>query len=181
MSGMRRITLVACLALLALPSSSRAEVVDSAANGFTVRIAVDVAASPARVYRTLVDRVGQWWDPEHTWSGRAANMSLDASPGGCFCEKLPGGGVRHLMVVYAEEGKLLRLNGGLGPLQGLAVAGSMTWTFANANGGTRLVLTYTVGGYAPGGVDAIAKPADGMLTGQVQRLKRFIETGKAAP
>ena len=42
------------------------------------------------------------------------------------------------------------------------------------------MLTYTVGGYAPGGVDAIAKPAGGMLTGQVQRLKRFVETGNAA-
>ncbi len=89
--------------------------------------------------------------------------------------------MRHLTVVYADQGKLLRLSGGLGPLQGLAVTGSMTWTFTDANSGTRLVLTYTVGGYAPGGVDAIAKPVDAMLTGQVQRLKRFIETGKATP
>ena len=47
----------------------------------------------------------------------AANLSLDAAPGGCFCERLPnGGGVEHMRVTYVEPGKRIVLTGSLGPL-----------------------------------------------------------------
>src|SRR5262245_59802378 len=111
------------LVVIALVSSTaRADVVDSAPNGFTVKAAIVVAAPAAKAWAALLEPRG-WWDKNHTWSGDASNLSLDASTGGCFCEKLPaGGGVRHMTVVYADPGKLLRLTGGLGPLQDLAVA-----------------------------------------------------------
>ncbi|HEY3158548.1 MAG TPA: hypothetical protein VGJ78_06270 [Vicinamibacterales bacterium] len=79
------------LALLILTAApAEATVVDAAAGGFTVRQTVEVSASAAAAYRTLVDRVGEWWQSDHTFSGSAANLSIDARPGGCFCEKLPG-------------------------------------------------------------------------------------------
>jgi len=173
---MRHILLAAGCVLL-WSSAVRADVVDSSASGFTVKIAVQVAAPATNVYRALVDRVGAWWDSTHTWSGSASNLSIEAAPGGCFCERLPnGGGVRHMTVVYVDPGKLLRLNGGLGPLQDMAVAGSMTFKLTESAGKTSLEVTYKVGGYAPGGLESIAKPVDGVLTVQILRLKKFVET-----
>ena len=64
-------------------------------NGFLVKFEVSVNAPVAKVYDALVGQIGSWWDSEHTYSGDAKNLSIDARPGGCFCEKLPnGGGIR---------------------------------------------------------------------------------------
>jgi hypothetical protein len=161
-------------------ASAQAAVVDAAAGGFTVRHTIEVRSQAVSSYRTVVDRVSAWWQAEHTFSGNAANLSIDARPGGCFCEFLPGGGgVRHLTVVYADAGKLLRLTGGLGPLQALAVDGAMTWKFTESGTTTTIEMTYTVGGYAPGGLAALAPVVDMVLGTQVARLKRLIDTGRA--
>jgi hypothetical protein len=173
-----RLAALAGAGLLAIAPPARADVVDSGAGGFTVKIAIQVSAPAMEAYRTVVDRVGAWWDPAHTWSGKSGNLSIEAVPGGCFCERLPsGGGVRHLTVVFVDPGKLLRLKGGLGPLQDMAADGSMTWTFSEAAGKTNVEVTYKVGGYAPGGLAALAVPVNGVLTQQVERFKRFVETG----
>lgn len=157
---------------------ARAEVTDSAAGGFTIKLTVTVAAPAAKAWAALIEPRG-WWDKNHTFSGDAANLSLDPAPGGCFCEKLPaGGGVRHLTVVYSDPHKLLRLTGGLGPLQDLAVAGVMTWKLTDTAGKTTLELTYKAGGYAPTGLAALARPVDGVLAEQLARWKRKVETGK---
>jgi len=159
---------------------AHATVVDAAAGGFTVRHVIEVRGQAAPAFRTVVDRVSAWWQADHTFSGNAANLSIDARPGGCFCEFLPGGGgVRHLTVVYADAGKLLRLTGGLGPLQDLAVDGAMTWKFTESGMTTTIEMTYKVGGYAPGGLAALAPVVDMVLGAQVARLKRLIDTGRA--
>jgi uncharacterized protein YndB with AHSA1/START domain len=171
---MARILLIVAL----LSSTARAEVVDSAAGGFTVKQTLSVAAPAAKAWAALIDP-RSWWDKSHTWSGDAANLSLDAKPNGCFCEKLPGGGgVRHMTVVYAEPRKLLRMSGGLGPLQDLAVSGAMTFKLTEAEGKTTLEMTYKIGGYAPTGLGALATPVDGVLGEQLARWKRKVETGK---
>ena len=162
----------------AVASTARAEVVDSAAGGFTVKQTVTVAAPAAKAWAALVD-VRSWWDKSHTWSGDAANLSIEAVPGGCFCEKLPGGGgVRHMTVVYADPNKLLRMTGGLGPLQDMAVTGAMTFKLTEAQGKTTLEMTYKIAGYAPTGLAALAKPVDGVLGEQLARWKKKVETGK---
>jgi uncharacterized protein YndB with AHSA1/START domain len=166
------------IAIAVLSSTARAEVVDSAPGGFTVRQTVTVATPAAKAWGALID-VRSWWDKNHTWSGDAANLSLEPTPGGCFCEKLPGGGgVRHMTVVYADPNKLLRLTGGLGPLQDFAVAAVLTFKLTEAQGKTTLELTYKVGGYAPSGLAGLAKPVDGVLGEQLVRWKRKVETGK---
>jgi uncharacterized protein YndB with AHSA1/START domain len=160
---------------LALPWA-HAEVADSSANGFTVKVTLNVQASPNDVYRKLVRNVGDWWDSSHTFSGNSHNLTIDEKPGGCFCEKLPdGGGVRHMEVAYFAPGKQLVLVGGLGPLQSLAATGSMTIKFSPADGGTKLEAVYTVVGYLPGGMNALAAPVDGVLTGLFTSLKNFAE------
>ena len=157
-----------------------AEVADSSATGFTVKATLAVHASPEEVYRRLI-RIGDWWDPEHTYSGDAHNLSLEEKAGGCFCEKLPsGGGVRHMEVLFVAPGKVLRLGGGLGPLQSIAAGGSMTIKLSPADGGTKLETTYTVFGYLPAGMNTFALPVDGVLSNQFTRLKNYTERGDPA-
>jgi hypothetical protein len=154
-----------------------AEVTAVATGGFEVREQIHVAAAPAAVYAALVTPA-RWWDPEHTFSGNAANLTLDVKAGGCWCESLAdGGSVLHMMVVYAAPGKALRLRGALGPLQGMGVEGAMTFGAKGGNGGTDLVVTYAVGGYAKEGFESLSKAVDGVLGAQVARLRRLIETG----
>lgn len=158
-----------------------AEVIESAASGFSVKSVARIAASPDRVYAALVQDVGRWWDPAHTYSGDSRNLSIDPKPGGCFCERLgEQGGVQHLTVVFVAPRQRLRLAGGLGPLQETGVAGSLTWDFAVRDDATEVTVTYVVGGYRPGGLQALASPVDSVLNGQLQRLKNFVE-GRTPP
>jgi uncharacterized protein YndB with AHSA1/START domain len=167
----------AALLLTSLPT--HATVVEVAPAGFAVRHEIAIDAPPDRVYRAFVD-IARWWNPDHTYSGSASNLSIDARPGGCFCEKLAdGGGVEHMRVVYVMPGRQVRLSGALGPLQGSGLAGSMTWQLAAAANGTRLVMTYSVGGYMQGGFEKMAGAVDGVLGEQVRRLKDAAETAPA--
>lgn len=175
-------SLALLVAILSTAVSLGADVLDSADAGFTVKHAVTISASRDRVYATLTGQISRWWDSAHTFSGDAANLSIDSLPGGCFCERLrTPGGVQHMRVVYAEQGRLLRMTGGLGPLQDLAASGTLTLTLQETFGTTTVTMTYTVGGYRPGGLAGLAKPVDVVLTSQMDRLKRYIERGTPAP
>ena len=178
MRGACRLAVLAVALASALAAGrAAAVVVDTTAAGFRVQEELVLRAAPDSVYRAIA-LVGSWWSPDHTWSGDARNLSLDPRPGGCFCERLPGGGVQHLVVVYAAPGRRLRLTGGLGPLQGSGVAGSLTFELSPLPEGTQLRLEYSVGGYFPGGLAALASVVDTVLAQQVARLRRFVETGQ---
>jgi uncharacterized protein YndB with AHSA1/START domain len=169
------------VAILA-PSLACADVADSAANGFTVKLSVTIQAPPQEVYRRLVHNVGDWWNPMHTFSGDAHNLSMDDKAMGCFCEKLASGGsVRHLEVVYADPGQKLVFSGALGPLQSIAATGSMTIQLTAAGAGTKVAVVYAVTGYMLAGMNTWAAPVDLVLTEQFTRLKSLSENGKAAP
>ena len=174
---MRRYLLGSVLLLLAGTSAQSAPQVTP--TGFLVKLETEVHAPPAKVYEALVTQIGLWWNPEHTYSHDAKNLSIDARPGGCFCEKLPnGGGMEHLRVVYIAPPQVVRFSGALGPLQASGVAGSMTWKLSGGSDTTRFELSYSVGGFIPGGFEKIAPAVESMLREQVDRLKMFAETGK---
>jgi uncharacterized protein YndB with AHSA1/START domain len=161
-------------------SAAQAEVVSVASNGFEIRETAHTAAAPDKVYAAML-QPAHWWNSEHTFSGSAANLVLDARAGGCYCESLPGGGsVEHLRVVFVSPGKTLRMRGGLGPFQGMAVEGVMTWTVKGGADGTVVSFTYAVGGYAKDGFDEISKMADHMLGEQMERLKKLVD-GESVP
>jgi Polyketide cyclase / dehydrase and lipid transport len=165
-------------ALLAVSAAASAEVVDVGDNGFAVRDSATVAADADRAWAALVD-VGKWWDPAHTYSGDGANLSLDPKPQGCWCERVGGRpAVVHMTVLFAQPGKLLRLTGGLGPLQSMAVTGTMTWTLTPAGNGTSVELSYAVGGYNRGGFKDLAPGVDAVLRAQFDRYVRFVNTGR---
>jgi uncharacterized protein YndB with AHSA1/START domain len=154
-----------------------ADVLDTTEDGFTIKTSVTVSAPPERAYAALVDDVGKWWDSAHTYSQDSTNLSIDAKPQGCWCERLARGGVRHMTVVLAWPGKMIRFEGGLGPLQSMGVAGSMTWSFRPAEKGSTVELVYAVGGYSPNGFKEIAPAVDSVLRLALERYKRFVETG----
>jgi hypothetical protein len=173
---------LAAVGFILLCASARADVADSSAGGFTVKVSENIQASPDDVYRKLVRNIGDWWDPSHTFSGNAHNLSIEEKPGGCFCEKLPpDGGVRHMEVLNFSPGKQLVLGGALGPLQALAATGAMTIRFTPGDGGTKLDVVYTVVGYLPAGMNTWAAPVDGVIKVQFGRLKNFAEHGDPAP
>ena len=172
---MRRHLYALAAVLLVGPATAVADVVDRATNGFTLRTVVEISAPPARVYRTLVNP-GAWWDKEHTYTGDAKNLSIEARPGGCFCERLPsGGGVEHGRVINLSPGSLLRLSAALGPLQELGAAGSLTFQIAESAKGSTVTMTFAVGGYSPGGLDKLADPVDTVMAHQLQLLKQYME------
>ena len=163
--------------LLVAAAPAFATVVDIASTGFTVQVAAHISAPPKKVYTTLI-KPSHWWASEHTFSGDAANLTLDAKANGCWCEKLANGGAAvHMTVVHVDPGKGLTLRGALGPFQNYGVEGAMTWTLKASGDGTDLSLTYALGGYFKDGTAQWSKGADGVLTDQVMRLKRLLETG----
>jgi hypothetical protein len=171
--------LTAALALAAAGGGAQAAVMEAAANGFRMRQAVEVRATPARAWKALLD-VGAWWDPEHTYSAAAGNLRIDARAGGCFCERLKGqGAVEHARVVYVAPPEVLRMSGALGPLQRSGVAGSLSFTLqALAEGRTRITLEYIVGGFTPGGLESLAPSVDQVLTWQLDRLRNYVDSGR---
>ena len=180
MSWMRRVSAFVLVSLALTRAEVAADVIDRSASGFTVRTVVAVTATPQRIYQDLLNP-GSWWDKDHTYSGDARNMTLVAQPGGCFCEKLPGGGaVEHGRVVNVSPNKLIRLSSALGPLQELAVMGTLTWSIepAKQGRGSSLTMTYAAGGYVPGGLDKLADVVNTVLSQQVQLLKAYAEKGR---
>lgn len=159
---------------LLLATAASAEVLSVGANGFEVRETVHVAASADKAFAALL-QPARWWSSQHTFSGNAANLSLQARAGGCWCERLPdGGSVEHLRVVYLSPGKVLRLRGALGPFQGLAVDGVMTWTVQSTADGSDISVSYAIGGFAKDGFDNLSKAADHVLAEQIELLKKSI-------
>lgn len=166
------------IVFLGLSTLARAEVIDADAHGFTIKISTPVGAERTTVYNAAVHDVGRWWHSDHTISGFAENMYIDARVPGCFCENLgPGAGIVHMMVTYLSPGIILRLSGGLGPLGLMGVDGNMTWEFDDADEGTVVTLNYAVGGYYTKGLDSIAPAVDGVLAQAMSRLRAYVETG----
>jgi hypothetical protein len=164
------------LAVAATFEPAAAEVVNVSQNGLEVRETVHVAAAPDKAFAALL-QTSRWWSSEHTFSGSAANLVLDARAGGCWCETLPdGGSVEHMHVVYVAPGKVLRLRGALGPFHGLAVDGAMTWIVKAGTSGSEISMTYLVGGYVKDGFDGVSKGVDHVLGEQLERLRKLIDS-----
>ena len=176
-----RAWMLTALAALTFAGAARAEVVDTGPQGFRLKSVRQIAAPPAKVWKALGE-IGRWWDGEHSYSGKAENMTMPLKADGCWCETIPGGGsVRHGTVVLAWEPQgMLRLDAPLGPLQDEGVGAALLFQIKAKDGGTELTVTYNVGGAR----DAILKAApavDGVLNGGWDRLKRYVESGKPTP
>lgn len=155
-----------------LASAAGAEVKSVSPAHFEVESKVVAAGTPSQAYEML-GRVGEWWNKDHSYSGDAANLSLALKAGGCFCETLADGGtVEHLRIIFARPGRMLRAKGGLGPLQGEAVTGTLTWSLKAVEGGTEITQSYIVSGHLRGGMVEMAPAVDQMLAEQLSGLQK---------
>jgi hypothetical protein len=163
--------LAAIAALLGTPAA--ADVVSASSNGFEVRQTINLVVPANSAFSSFQD-IASWWDPEHTYSGDSANLSLNLSPGGCFCERFPkGGGVEHMRVTYVDPGKHVVLTGALGPLLYEATAGVMDVQVKSTAGGSQLTLDYRAAGFFKGGADKLAPAVDAVLAEQMKRFRAY--------
>ncbi|MBX3480398.1 MAG: SRPBCC domain-containing protein [Caulobacter sp.] len=177
---MRRLALavVAALTMAVVGSPVTAEVKSAGDGRLVLQNSAVIADTPDKVYAAL-GRIGQWWDPAHSYSGKAGAMTIELKPGACFCEALPDGGVKHGEVVMVMPERTLRIMGAFGPLQATGATGALTFEMKpRLDGGTEVVQTYQVSGLDPAMTQA-APGIDAVIGGQLARLKRYVETGKA--
>lgn len=166
-------------ASLVLATPALAEVKDSTDAGVVIRLTEEVTATPQESWKALI-APGDWWSGEHTYSGDAKNLYIDAQATGCFCEKLPRpkdapedqriGSIEHMHVIYAEPNRVLRMTGGLGPLQSEAVHATLTMTLKPVPGGTRILWEYVFGGFMRYKSEQIGPLVDKVLGEQLKRL-----------
>lgn len=162
-----------CVFAAAPASAETAAVSDT---GFTITVQREISLPPARVFQALA-HVDRWWNAEHTWSGKAANLSLRLEAGACFCERWAGGTVEHGRVIAAMHDRLLRLQAPLGPLQSMPVSAVLNFETREQQGHTMLRVTYAIAD-AAGGLAELAPAVDKVITEQVDRLARFAVAGR---
>lgn len=168
------LAVVGCLSLQ--QAMVQGEVVSKSENRFQVRHVVTIEAEVNDVFKAMHEDVGSWWNSAHTYSADASNMYIELKPHGWFGEKMPDGGfVCHLEIIQVQMNKMIRFQGGLGPLQGMPVSGVMTWAVRSVDDGTELTLLYDVSGESEPKVEALAGPVDQVLAQQVSGLKKWME------
>ncbi|MEM7077401.1 MAG: ATPase [Pseudomonadota bacterium] len=151
------------------------EVQHAGPEGFVSAHTLVLPVPPEQAFTALTAQVHLWWDAAHSYGGEAARFSMQTRAGGCFCEDLgAAGSVEHMRVVNVQQGKSITLRGALGPLQGMATNGAMTFRFEPHPEGSELRYRYAVGGYAPGGLERLAGPVDQVQLGQLQRLRDYL-------
>lgn len=168
-----RIPALLCLLAMTTPPAA-AEVLDRSTRGFTLSNVVEVPVPPAEAWQGLVRDVGQWWPSDHTWFGDATALSIEARAGGCFCERKGTQEAAHMQVAYVDPGKLLRMLGALGPLQGMGLNGTLDWKFEAIEGGTRITMWNRVGGYTPDDLGAFADVVDRVQAQQLGGLAEHL-------
>ncbi len=157
------------LLLLLAASPALAEVRSTAPDGFVIHHEGVMPQAADAAWAALVDW-GGWWPDAHSYSGKAANLALDVEPDGELEEEWSGGSVLHGSVLQAQTGQLLRLSAVFGPLQSLPVAGVLDIALKPEGAGTRVTLSYRVGGPASLNVGQFAAPVDRVFTEAFDRL-----------
>jgi hypothetical protein len=164
-----------------IPNAAYAEIKAQGENGFNVVQIATVDAEPNVIWKRLI-APKEYWNKSHSWSGSVDGFYIDAQAGGCFCEviqeKQPNGklknigSVEHMRVIFAHPGKVLRMQGALGPLQSEAVLGTLTVAIEPAKDkpGTLVSFSYVVGGYMRYKVRDIAPSVDKVIGEQFASL-----------
>ena len=165
-------------AALAIAAPASAEVISADAHGFDIVHSINLVIPQDRAYAAM-GQIDHWWSKDHTYSGDASRLSLSLRPGGCFCERLDGGGgIEHLRVAYVQPGERVVLTGSLGPLLYEATSGVMDLKVERIAGGSKIIMSYRASGFAKGGADKMAPIVDKVLGEQMKRLRIFAAGGK---
>ena len=132
------------LLLLPLMWSCSANQSANTSRTFSFEMHFSYPGDPVFVYDHLTGDISGWWD--HSFSEKPYKLHIEARPGGGFYEIFDesGDGARHASVIYAERGKMLRMEGPLG-LSGQALTLVCTYTLEAAEDNSTL-LTLNVNG-----------------------------------
>jgi hypothetical protein len=169
---LKPLIVVAALALSALPAA--AEVVSRTADSFTLRYAVGAEIAREDIPGALED-LPKWWDSAHTYSGSAANLSLDLLPGGCWCEKLADGtDFAHGRTVSIAADRFV-FDAPFGPLRGKTTKAELSVTWPVANRGVTPTWTMVVEGP---GIGAMADGVDAVMGAGYLRWLHYLEYGE---
>jgi hypothetical protein len=178
---MKKHIILLAASLAAIASPALAEVKATSDNGFNVVHVTSVASTPEEIWKRLL-APKDWWNKAHSWSGSSAGFYIDAQANGCFCELFQEkgadgkvktvGSVEHMRVIFAQPGKVLRMQGALGPLQSEAVTGTLTVAMEPAKDAktTKVSFSYVVGGYMRYKVPEIAPAVDKVLGEQFKNM-----------
>jgi len=131
------------LILLLFPACSSNQQADLSKT-FNFEMNFSYPGDPVFVYDHLTGDISDWWD--HSFSENPYRLFIEARPGGGFYELFneSGDGAKHATVIYAERGKMLRMEGPLG-LSGNALTLVCTYTL-KPNGNNSTLLTLNVNG-----------------------------------
>lgn len=159
-------TALLCVGLVALAGPATAEIESRSTDGFVLSHAAPAPVTPVRLDQ-LVGGLPHWWQGSHTYSGDAANLSVEATPGGCWCERLPDGTVFEHARIREIEADRVVLDAPLGPLNGIASRAVLT--FATAADGA-VTLRFEVEGE---GVGAYAEPVEAVMAQAFGRMVAY--------
>ena len=160
---------VSLIALCGLSTVAQADIVKATPSHFTLKHEGHSELTPDDLWARLIDPAS-WWHPDHSYSGKAGNFSLDLQAGGLWLESWDGGSVAHGQVLYVKDGKELRLNAPFGPLQEMAVQAIWTITLTPHGGGTKVVFDEVVNGSSESGLEDMAVAVDFVKTEAMKRL-----------
>ena len=171
-------TAAALSAAAAAPAT--AEILSADEYGFTLGISIETGLSPDAAFVAL-SRVEAWWDPDHTYSLNSANLSLEMTAGGCFCENWEGGSIMHATVAQIRGRRHMRWTGGLGPLQDLGVSQVHDWTVEPFGQGSRITYDTRVSGNPSDDLASLAPIVETVMAGQLARLAAYSAGFAAGP
>ena len=176
-----KIALIPVVLFTAIAPPALAEVKTVTDTGFNIVHIAEVSAEPDVIWKRLI-APKNYWSKAHSWSGSSEGFYIDAQANGCFCEMFQEkgadgktkttGSVEHMRVIFAQPGKVLRMQGALGPLQSEAVLGTLTVAIEPLKGGdgSKLSFSYVVGGYMRYKTTEIAPAVDKVLGEQFKSL-----------
>lgn len=165
---------IVLMVLLLISTPLSAKVLHSTATGFAIENSVTVPVDADTAWKALVKDVDRWWPKDHSWFGAEGRFRIEPRAGGCFCETAGKREALHMTVNHVDPGKLLRMLGGLGPLQGMGLHGALEWRLVAVEGGTRITLHYVVGGYTNQDLVKFAPVVDHVQSLQLGGLARWL-------
>ena len=80
-----------------------------------------------------------------------------------------------MRISFVDPSKLMRMTGGLGPLQGMGMFGALEWKFETIERGTEITMTYRVNGISPDGFAELAPIVDRVQAIQLGGLENLIQ------
>lgn len=164
-------TVLATAMLLGVTAApfAQGEVLERGSTHYVLRQSGYSALAPAALWERLV-HPARWWNPAHTYSGDARNLSLQPDAGGLWREDWDGGAVAHGSVLLWQPPHTLRLAAPFGPLQGLGVHAVWTITITAQGDGSQVSFDETASGPPGANFKQLATAVDGVKTEALRRL-----------